>query len=349
MDAPPARPGPGPATLARRRLSAAPPSHSLLDLPDDLLLAILAALDPLPDGFSAGRTCARLHRLMGCDSLKVRVSLAVPDGPGDAAPPAAATARAPRPAGRATFSTLAAAVAASRPGDTLLLDGSARGAVFDCPAIPITWPLRLAATGANNDRAAAPPPTLAASGGAPAALVFHASARVDGLAVLSSPTAGGACLDHRGGVLVIDGCSLEVLEPAAVAAGATTTTPHSRAPGLPFLHSPILSSARAPGAAVHVHETRLAGAAAGALAVRAPAGVVSGVRVIPQDGAGGDIFWLSVTAQAAAAALPWAAKAGGGGVTATPSVADLAARAKVWRAGRRRAGVVEEEEEGRRV
>ena len=41
-------------------------------------------------------------------------------------------------------------------------------------------------------------------------------ARVDGLAVLSSPTAGGACLDHRGGVLVIDGCSLEVLEPAEV-------------------------------------------------------------------------------------------------------------------------------------
>ena len=335
--------GPG-----RRPGHARPGVHgrraSLLDLPDDLLLSILQLVDPLPDGFSTGRACKRLHRLMGSDSLKLRVS---PDRAAAASSLAAAATRArtPRPAGRASYRTLASAVAASRPGDTLLLDSGVGGSVFSCPAIPVSWPLCLAAAAP-----AAAAPTLAATAGAPAALIFHASSRLVGLAVTSSPTTGGACLDHRGGVLVIEACDLEVLGQAPPSSSTTTTTPHRRrrpptspVPCLPFLHSPILSTARTAGAAVHVHETRLAGAGAGAVAVRAPAGVLSGVRVV-----GGDLFWLSVitqaaATQAAAALVPWGSGRAGGGAAqgGAGSVPDLAARAKVWRAGRRREAVQE--------
>ena len=245
----------------------------LLDLPDDLLLSILARLDPLPDAFSAGRTCARLHALVRSDALKVRVSPAPPS-----------TARTPRAVARETFTTLASALASSRPGDTLLLEA---GSTHACPALAVDWPLCIQASsrggdgggGSTNSRK----PTLAATPGSSSALVLNASACLAGLHLTSPPT-GGSCLDHRGGTLVVEQCSLTM----EICARRTSSCP----PVLPCLHSPIVSRAGAPGAGIRVTETRMVGGEAGQAAVRAPGGEVCGVRVI------GNLYWLSVCARA---------------------------------------------------
>ena len=288
-----ARTPPAPSTLdlrARPSQAGAARPHaftSLLDLPDDLLLLILSLLPPLPDTFSTGRTCARLHALASSDALKLRV----------APSPRFLTARTPRAVARATFTDLAAAVAASRPGDTILLEPGSRAA---CADLAIDHPLCLTASSSSDAR---PAPLLSAPPGAGAALVLHASARLAGLQ-LTSPPSGGACLDHRAGVLVVYRCSLAMARPGGPAARSPCGA------GLPLLHSPIVSRTCGVGKnAIRVSETRMTGGEAGQAAVRAPGGVVRDVRVI------GNVFWLSVTARA------W----GGVGVAGMESGGDAAA------------------------
>jgi hypothetical protein len=257
----------------------------LLSLSDDLLLVTLAALDPLPDRFSAGRTCRRLHRLVSSDALRVIVS------PSVAAAGAPGTRRAPRPACRAVFLTVEEAVAASRPGDTLVLEA---GMTHACADVTLTWPLRL--TGGVLQRrhpaeeATGPaqppplPPTLAAPPSTQPSTILDvaASAHLAGLRI-QAPAAGGSCIWHRAGTLRISSCFIEA-----------TAAAHS---GLAFLHSPIFSSAvDGTRDRIDVEETRMAGApgtqAASVLGHLSAS--VHDVRVVPLPGRRGSLFWLSV-------------------------------------------------------
>jgi hypothetical protein len=280
----------------RRRAddAAGPAAESLLSLNDDLLLAVLSHIDPLPHRFLLGRTCKRLHALVASDALRLIVS------PSAAAAGEPGTARTPRPACRAAFPTVAAAVAASRPGDTVVIEA---GRTHACAGVVLAWPVRLVGgvlrggTGTATT-ASCPMPTLAADTDSSTTILdVRASALLAGLRVVG-PAAGGPCVTHRAGALRIVRCSLQ----GAVGGGTRgrrgvrgVTAP----PVLPSAasSSPILSTAGDAGRdCVVVEETRVAGLeharAARLLHDSSGGAAVTGVRVVPLSGAGGDLFWL---------------------------------------------------------
>lgn len=107
------------------------PSHRdtrLLDLFDDLLPLIMALLDPLRDLFSLRRTCRRFAELGTVPELSLLV-VGGGGGRGELSSPssAAASSLLPRPRARSCHSTLAEAVAAARPGDTVRVSPTRRG------------------------------------------------------------------------------------------------------------------------------------------------------------------------------------------------------------------------------
>lgn len=158
----------------------------LLDLDDALLAKVLCFLDPFPTVASAALTCRRFHRLATDKGRWLIVSPTAVDAAGT-------------PSGRAgpTFRTLAAAVAASRPGDTIWLAPRVR---HEASNVRLQWPLHICGAGAGS--------TTLASPSGEAAIPVTASAKVIGLSIESRL---GPCIMHSRGTLRVESCTLRCL------------------------------------------------------------------------------------------------------------------------------------------
>ncbi|GBF87637.1 hypothetical protein Rsub_00348 [Raphidocelis subcapitata] len=160
--------------------------RGLLDLDDPLLAQVFRHLDPFPSVANLALTCRRCN---GIATDKGRWLVVSAGGAVDAAG---------TPSGRAgpAFRSLAAAVAASRPGDTIWLAPGARHELD--AAVRIRWPLQV--------RGGAGATLVSAHG--EAALDVAASAKVTGIAIESRL---GPCILHRRGTLRIESCVLTCL------------------------------------------------------------------------------------------------------------------------------------------
>ncbi|KAK9841986.1 hypothetical protein WJX81_002803 [Elliptochloris bilobata] len=236
---------------AAERMPRAVQSGRLEDLDDGCLLEVLKHLTPLPDLFCTSRVNRRFRRLASDTRLWKLVTGAAT--PADAAGGRRLAGR----HGRRAYPTLQAAVAASRPGDTIELEAAQ---VHEAADIAVRWPVRLRGGGA------APEDTvLLCPAGADAALVFSASGVLGNLSVHSGAI---ACLVHHRGRVMVQGCVL---------------TCHA-APGLGHLFAPLVTLAwngrgllPPDGGVLTVVETRILGSA-GSQAVRAAgSGVLRGV------------------------------------------------------------------------
>jgi hypothetical protein len=313
-------------------------SH-LLDLVDDLLLLIMASLDPLPDLFSLRRTCRRFAELGRAQELSLLV-VGVEDSSSSPSPSLLLQ----RHRARACFPTLAEAVAAARPGDTVRVSAtsgrnrSAENKTRDdahalSAPVAIAAPLLIRGCGLHPEetvlRGSFSSSVSSSSATEAAALCFSASAAV--LENLSVETCGGgnvsrccrsssscssfssssatAAVLHSRGALTISRCSLV-----------------GRAGALAHLHSPLvtsavggLSSGRKARNVLRVEETRISrrrverksgksgsssssSLVSGGPAVRTSGtGVLSSVRALPLP-CGGALLWCEVDADKGAAA-----------------------------------------------
>eukprot|EP00884_Botryococcus_braunii_P021622 jgi/Botrbrau1/8143/Bobra.0308s0033.1 len=212
---------------------------NISDLDDNCLLRIFGLLNPLPDLFNVARTSRRFSDLItyGRKSLLVSASAIEEMRFGRAR-------GMPR---RYVFATLEEAIAASRPGDTIALEGGEEHQVSECV---IPWPLHLKGRGRR------PEDTVLLAGRGSAGLLFKASGK---LANLSVKTRRAACVVHHRGRLVLEDCMLEC-KPEGLdhLFAPLVTLAYSRSPKPPFG-----SSARQPAvAAQRPFATRLVPAAA---------------------------------------------------------------------------------------
>ena len=210
-----------------------------------LLLRVFKCLDPLPDLFSAAAVCRRWHRA----SRDVSLSLHVLPSPCSILP----TTLTPN-----SFPTLAAAVAASRPGHTIRLVGSSPCAVA---ALILPHPLQLLGTGAVVEVVGAGP-----------GVTVSCAARFCGLELSASLA---SCVLHAGGRLLLDDCSLRCADHA-----------------LAHLSPPLVSDARRGGSVV-VSNCRFSGGTS-AVACRARARL-SDVRCLLAPRAA--FYWFRVDAE----------------------------------------------------
>ncbi|WIA16503.1 hypothetical protein OEZ85_013182 [Tetradesmus obliquus] len=113
-------------SMATKRAAA---QHTLMDLDDACLMRIFKHLMPLPDLFQVAQTCWRFHRLTSDKRMWLVVA------PSSISPEVT-------PSGRAglVYPSLKAAVAASRPGDTIWL---APGMQHEATNVTIPWPLHI--------------------------------------------------------------------------------------------------------------------------------------------------------------------------------------------------------------
>ncbi|KAF8065533.1 SKIP5 [Scenedesmus sp. PABB004] len=265
------------------------------DLDDACLLRIFKALDPLPELFRVAQTCWRFRRLVS----DKRAWLVV-------APERISPEQTPSGRVGPTFTSLRAAVAASRPGDTIWL---APGMAHDAAAVELRWPLHLLGGGREPEDTA-----LTAPAGADSALDVRASCKIT-MVSLSSRRA--PCIIHRRGLLTVercrvaaDPCGLPHLVSPVLTLAASGTAPARGGGGAgggggPAAPQPLprLALASAGGGRLVVAETRLEG---GASAVACGGtGRLRDVRVIQDRRAA--LFWLSVDSSdpgGGAAALP---------------------------------------------
>lgn len=151
------------------------------DLDDGVVLRVMQHLDPLPHRFLAARSCKRLHNL--CTDPRLWLTVTPTNAPAlnPATPPHA---------------TLAEAIAASRPGDTILLQPG----VHNVQGVVVTWPLTIRGAGAAPEHT-----VLRCPRGADFAIDFFASSRLLNLTVASvrSPA-----VVHSAGQLVLERCVL---------------------------------------------------------------------------------------------------------------------------------------------
>mmetsp|Transcript_25499 Transcript_25499/g.83959 ORF Transcript_25499/g.83959 Transcript_25499/m.83959 type:complete len:302 (+) Transcript_25499:100-1005(+) len=255
-------------------------------LPVDCLVRVLNALAPFPDRFRAAGACKRWRAASKDPRLFVRVR--GDDGAGaEDCGGAADLERVPREARDADeaeqrreskvwgeeYASVGEAVAATRPGDTLLIG---RG-TFDCSEVVVPHPLTIVGAGEHETCLRAPRKALCA-------LRFKASSRMSCLAVEAQVT---SCIDHIRGRLNIHTCSFRLL-------------PHP----LSFLSAAITSGAAWPsGGVLNVSECRIAGAAAAircAHAAERPP--VTDTRVILCGGAA--IWWFDLGLKRKHARLP---------------------------------------------
>ncbi|GBG80258.1 hypothetical protein CBR_g30624 [Chara braunii] len=239
---------------------------SIDSLDDSCLLRIFARLTPMPDRFNAGRVCRRWQALANDQRmwLSVEHCSSVPSYP--------------------VFGTLEAAVAAARPGDTIIISA---GQPHDVSNVRIEKPLRLIGNGKSADRS-----VLSSPRGCDSALEFHANAHLVNLSIKSEL---GSCILHKKGRLIIEACALECIEHP-----------------LEHLSCPIVTvreeSIRRLGSrkdAIVVVETRIEG---GEKAVKTSEGLMlQHVRAIWGSAS---VFWFSVVAKCVGGNPP-ASAAGG--------------------------------------
>ncbi|PON98823.1 F-box domain containing protein [Trema orientale] len=200
-------------------------SNPISNLDDGCLMHIFSFLSPIPDRYNTALVCHRWRYLACHPRLWLRVDRSVKDlsEPG-------------------VFPNIETAVAAARPGDTILI---AAGGKHLASNIQIKKPLCLIGGGELPDET-----TLICSRGSDSALEFLSTCKLANLTVKAEL---GSCLLHRSGRLTIDRCVLQC-----------ESNP------LDFLSCPIVSTASAqvfPSAAkyqrdgVSVSRTRIEGGA----------------------------------------------------------------------------------------
>ena len=332
------RPPPPPLRAAR-----------LLDLPDDLLLLIMAPLDPLPDLFSLRRTCRRLAELGTAPELSLLVVAAGGGGgggggagEGERQPPLLPFPRGHR--ARSCHETLASAVAAARPGDTVRVSptratGGERGRAERgdrfhelSQPVHVSSPLLIRGCGPGPEDTVLRESFSASEArkfpSEAAALRFSAAAVLENLTVVVAAPRGplgcaaaaataAAAVHHSKGALLVSKCCLV-----------------SYVGALPHLHAPLATSAvgreggsgsgsggegRAARNVLRVEETRvsrrrsggLGGGLGGGAAVRARgSGALASVRALPLP-CGGVLLWCEVDADEGGGASAAAGGAGG--------------------------------------
>lgn len=149
------------------------------DLDDGVLLRVMSHLDPLPDRFNSARCCKRLHHLTNDPRLWLTVTHTPPT---------------PRPS--TVYTTLADAVDASHPGDTIVIQPG----VYLAQHIDVRWPLRICGAGPTPEHT-----VLRAPKGVDYAVDFFAAAMMVNLTIEScrSPS-----VVHSAGRLVLERCIL---------------------------------------------------------------------------------------------------------------------------------------------
>ncbi|PRW60477.1 F-box SKIP5 isoform B [Chlorella sorokiniana] len=234
-------------------MEAQQPASQLCDLDDHLLLQCFSHLTPLPDLFNVAAACRRFRDLALDRRTWLYVTHAAPPAaPGGLASPQQRRtprherphqpppARAPSSASlgglvrsasaasavevddsphwyRQQFCTLAEAVAASRPGDTILLEAGPEPHVIAAPVV-VRHPVHILGGGAEAGDC-----VLAGAKGIEALIDFRASGR---LANLTLRATASACVAHTKGRATVQGCTLEC-----------------DARGLPHLAAPLLTRA----------------------------------------------------------------------------------------------------------
>eukprot|EP00873_Tetraselmis_striata_P003935 jgi/Tetstr1/424199/TSEL_014805.t1 len=266
----------------------------LLDLDDRCLLQILKNLTPLPDLFYVALANKRMRSLATGRRLFLYVA---PEAGGAADSPGAAAATPSRlpafPGDGQQFASLSDAVAASRPGDTVLL----RPGTHAVPRpVRVPWPLQFLGDGPDAEDT-----RLVSPRSADATFDFWASGKLRNLTVAAQQ---GPCVLHQRAVLAVVQCELQcaadrglehlVCPLVTVARGAAPAPPPSAGP-------PAARSQ--PGAGrLSVEETRIL--TKGQAVHCAGTGSLQGVRVIYQQRA--PQFWFHVDS-----AQPGSGKRGG--------------------------------------
>ncbi|EOA25583.1 hypothetical protein CARUB_v10018930mg [Capsella rubella] len=154
---------------------------SLNNLDDGCLMHILSFLSPIPDRYNTALVCHRWRYLACHPRLWLRVDRFAKDltQPG-------------------VFHNIESAVAAARPGDTILIGAGGNHHVSN---IQIKKPLCLVGGGEIPDET-----TLICSRGSDSALELLSTCKLANLTVKAEL---GCCLLHRSGRLTIDGCVLQ--------------------------------------------------------------------------------------------------------------------------------------------
>ncbi|KAL5570487.1 hypothetical protein UlMin_027062 [Ulmus minor] len=164
-----------------KRRASSETTAPINSLDDGCLMHILSFLAPIPDRYNTALVCHRWRYLACHPRLWLRVDRSVKNlsDPG-------------------VFPNIETAVAAARPGDTILI---AAGGEHVASNIQIRKPLCLIGGGELPDET-----TLICSRGSDSALEFLSTCKLANLTVKAEL---GCCLLHRSGRLTIDGCVLQ--------------------------------------------------------------------------------------------------------------------------------------------
>ncbi|KAK9813155.1 hypothetical protein WJX72_009933 [[Myrmecia] bisecta] len=149
-------------------------SCQLEDLDDACLINIFSRLTPLPDLFSVSRSCRRFRELTTDGRMWLLVSTEV--GPGRRLSASGRHCR-------CMFPTLHEAVAASRPGDTIIIEP---GETHIAQDVAIPWPLQLLGGGSMPESTVLTCP----KGADAAALDFRATAKLANLTIACAAQPG---------------------------------------------------------------------------------------------------------------------------------------------------------------
>ncbi|PSC68547.1 F-box SKIP5 [Micractinium conductrix] len=245
------------------------------DCPSGLLRAIFSHLDPLPDLFRVAQSCRRFRDLAldrhswlyvthaaaatthddaaasaspGSAEQQQRRRRSLAPAPSPDGPAATATPEGPHWY-RSQFSSLEAALAASRPGDTILLEpGPAPHRVPAMLVVP--HPVHILGGGAASGEC-----VVEGARGLEALVDFRASGR---LANLTLRATAGACVAHTRGRLTVQSCTLECDArglphlAAPLIARAVSCPPQTLPPAGQLLPLPALPGAQPAAAAAAV-------------------------------------------------------------------------------------------------
>ncbi|KAK9803520.1 hypothetical protein WJX73_002270 [Symbiochloris irregularis] len=269
---------------------------SLLELDEGCLSRVLSHLAPLPDLFNVARVCQRFNSLATANRKALLVT-ATPPPPGSGI-----VASSGKPC-RSAHRTLAAAVANSRAGDTILVEPCTPQDPFhEASNIIIAWPLQIIGLGT------APEDTkLTAVKGAETVLDFRASAKLYNVAVHHSMA---PCIIHRKGRLTIQGSLLHsttvrgldhLVNPIVANAALPQPTTRSQGPQNsiynqqtfkpPSMPPPKAESGLSMGGLLTVVETKILGGRGSQACFASGNSRVRNVRVIKL--AGSNLFWRS--------------------------------------------------------
>eukprot|EP00887_Chlorella_sp_A99_P004352 scaffold15.g4352.t1 len=254
--------------------SASPARMQLQDLDNGCLMALLRVCEPRTR-LQFAKTSRRFRDLACSDHLALVVSASA----GEAGEGGERSSGAGASGGRRRFRTLAAAVAASKAGDTILLEpGPTPHRVEGCVVVPHA----LHILGGGGEPGAT---VLVGAAPAEAVIEFRASGQLCNLSIRGD---GCACVQHAGGgSLTVLGCALHC---------------DTRGLGQLGLVSPLVTCAAASGR-LSVQSTRICGDRGARAVHQRGAGALRSVRVLP----GAQVFWL----EADCAGVPVAAARGG--------------------------------------